>query len=103
MICSGIDNSGRERIFCSFFGGVKDSYVFEIDTDRSFDDEQIPAHVECNPLTMEASSKDKQYDHFFIYGSEHARASLTYSRQINDEDSFSGVHSFKMRKRSKMA
>lgn len=103
MICSGIDSSGRERIFCSFFGGVKDGYVFEIDAGRSFDGATIPAHVECNPLTVEASSKDKRYDRFFIYGSGHSRASLTYSRRVNDEDSFSGTHSFKMGRGSKVA
>lgn len=103
MICSGIDSAGRERIFCSFFGGVKAGYVFEMDVGRSFDGDPIPAHIECNPLTVESSSLEKRYERFFIYGQGLCRASLTYSRRKNDEDSFSGAHTFKMGKENKLA
>lgn len=103
MICSGIDSSGRERVFCSFFGGVKDGYVFELDAGRSFDGEPIPAHIEMNPLTVEASSQEKRYDRFFLYGLGYSKASLTYTRRVNDEDAFSGSQSFTMGRGSKTA
>lgn len=103
MLCSGIDSSGRERVFASFFGGVKEGYVFELDAGRSFDGAVIPAKVRFNPLTVQASSQDKRYDRFFIYGLGLGRASLTYSRSANDDDSSSGSLSFKMGKGSKVA
>lgn len=96
MLCSGIDSNGRERLFISFFGGVKEGYVFEMDVGRSFDGEPIPAHIVLNPLTLNASSVEKRYDQFYIYGSGHGRASLTYSRAINDSDSYVGTQQFKM-------
>lgn len=96
MLCSGIDSSGRERIFASFFGGVKDGYVFELDAGRSFDGDPIPAHVVLNPLTIDSSSREKRYDRAFIYGHGYGLANVTFSRSSNDSDSFAGTHPFKM-------
>lgn len=103
MICSGIDSSGRERIFCSFYGGIKSDYVFELDVGRNFDGEPIPAEVVLNPLTVSDSASEKRYDKLFLYGQGHTWASLTYSRKINDGDSFSGTYEFTMGKGSKTA
>lgn len=103
MLCSGIDSSGRERLFCSFFGGVKSGLVFEMDVSRSLDGANIPAYIVLNPLTLEASSKEKRYDRFFLYGSGLGRASLTHTRSINDGDSFSGTFSFKIGRGDRLA
>lgn len=96
MLCSGIDSSGRERLFVSFFGAVKEGYVFEMDVGRSFDGEPIPAYITLNPLTLQASSAEKRYDRLFLYGAGHGQATLTYSRSINDGDSFTGSQQVKM-------
>lgn len=98
MLCSGIDSSGRERLFCSFFGGVKAGLVFEMDAGRSFDGDNIPAYIVLNPLTVNASSQEKRYERFFLYGTGLAHASVVYSRQVNDGDSFSGSLGFSMGK-----
>lgn len=103
MLCSGIDSAGRERVFCSFFGGVKEGYVFEIDASRSFDGEPIPAHFELNPLTVVSSSQEKRYDRCFLYGHGYTHASLTHTRRTNDDDTYSGTYSFKMGKGTKRA
>lgn len=96
MLCSGIDSSGRERIFCSFFGAVKEGYVYEMDTGRTFDGDSIPHHIVLNPLTIDSSSREKRYDRTFVYGHGYGLANLTYTRASNDGDSFTGTQQFKM-------
>lgn len=103
MLCSGIDSSGRERLFAAFFGGVKDGYVFELDVGRSFDGDIIPSYLVLNPLTVNASSKEKRYDRFFLYGSGRGRATLTHTRLVNDGDEFTGSQSFKMGRGDRVA
>lgn len=96
MLCSGVDSAGRERLFCSFYGGVKEGFVFEMDVGRSLDGDPIPAHLVCNPLTIDASSREKRFEKVFLYGSGLGRASLTYTRSLDDGDSLSGTYPFKM-------
>lgn len=64
---SGIDASGRERLFCTF-AGAKEGYVFELDVGRSFDGEDIEAYVVTNPINLGAQSQLKKFDRFFIAG-----------------------------------
>lgn len=96
MLCSGIDSSGRERIFCSFFGAVKEGYVYEMDVGRSLDGDEIESYIVLNPLTIDSSSREKRYDRAFVYGHGYGLANLTYSRASNDGDSFTGSYQFKM-------
>jgi hypothetical protein len=96
MLCSGLDSAGRERLFVSFYGGIKEGYVFEMDAGRTFDGDPIPAELELNPLTVDSSAEEKRYDRLFLYGAGLGRASLTYSRRLNDGDSITGLYPFKM-------
>jgi len=80
---SGVDASGRERLFITFTG-AKEGYVFELDVGRSFDGEAIPARLVINPYSAGALSQLKQYDRFFFGGSG-GYASLTWSRGINGQ------------------
>lgn len=80
----GIDSSGRERLFLSFFGGVKEGYVLEIDSGRSFDGAAIPAYLELNPLSVSQAADLKRTDRLFLYGSGYGAASLTLARTVND-------------------
>lgn len=66
-VWSGIDASGRERIFCSF-NGAKSGFVFELDVGRSFDGEPISAHLTLNPINLGAQSQLKKFDRFFVGG-----------------------------------
>lgn len=93
MLASGIDSAGRERLFCSFYGGVKEGYVFEMDTGRSLDGEPIPYHATMNPLIVEASSREKRFDRYHLYGAGLGHASLTASRSMNDAEEFTGAFS----------
>lgn len=93
MLCSGIDSSGRERLFVSFYGGVKEGHVFEMDAGRSFDDEPIPAHFVLNPVTIEGSSIEKRHDRFFVYGSGYGVATVSASRAVNDSETYTGTTS----------
>lgn len=95
-LASGIDSSGREHIFCSFFGANKEGYVFEMDTSRSFDGADIPTSLVLNPLVGDRSSRDKRYDRFHLYGLGYGVASLTSSRYKDDSDSESGVTDLRM-------
>lgn len=96
MLASGVDSSGRERLFCSFYGGVKEGYVFEMDAGRSLDGDPIPAYVVMNPTTIESSSREKRYDRYHVYGSGFGWATLTASKSINDSDSFGTEKSINM-------
>ncbi len=64
---SGIDASGRERLFCTFTG-AKPGLVFELDVGRSFDGEAIPAFITINPFNAGAQSQLKKFDRFFVSG-----------------------------------
>lgn len=103
MVCSGIDSSGRERLFCSFFGGVKDGYVFELDAGRSFDGEPIPHEIVLNPLTISSASSEKRHDRLFFYGQGHGVATINYSSAPNDSDTFSGQRTMVMGRGSTVA
>lgn len=96
MLCTGIDSSGRERLFVSYYGGVKEGYVFEMDAGRSFDGAEIPAHLVFNPLTVTSASTDKRYERFHLYGAGLGVASLEHTRAINDADAYTGTAAFRM-------
>lgn len=66
-VWSGIDASGRERLFCTF-NGAKEGYVFELDVGRSFDGEAIDAYIVTNPINLGAQSQLKKFDRFFLAG-----------------------------------
>lgn len=78
---SGIDASGRERLFCSF-AGAKEGLVFEMDVGRSFDGDPIPAYIVLNPYNGGAQSQLKRFDRFFVAGAG-GSASLRASAGIN--------------------
>jgi hypothetical protein len=80
-IFSGIDARGRERTFASF-RGVKEGYLFELDTGRSFDGDAISAYVVLNPIgkTQGAPTDKGQFNHLTVHGSGYGVASLTVSR-----------------------
>lgn len=80
---SGIDSSGRERIFCSFYGGVKEGYLLEIDSGRSFDGAAIPAYVELNPWDAGSPSDEKQNGPLFMHGVGYGVGTLDASRSKN--------------------
>lgn len=95
-LSSGIDSSGREHIFCSFYGANKEGYVFEMDTSRSFDGAPIPAQLVLNPLTADRSSRDKRYDKFFVYGLGYGVANLVSTRYSDDDDRATGTADLRM-------
>lgn len=66
-VWSGIDASGRERLFCSF-NAIKQGFVFELDVGRSFDGEAISARAVLNPYNGGAQSMLKKFDRFFVAG-----------------------------------
>lgn len=66
-VWSGIDASGRERLFASFLG-AKQGLVFELDAGRSFDGEPIRAVASLNPFNAGAQSQLKKFDRFFVSG-----------------------------------
>lgn len=82
-VTSGIDSSGRERLFCSFYGGVKEGYVFEMDSGRSFDSAAIPAFVELNPFHAGDPTRIKRADRSTVFGYGGGRATLQVSRATN--------------------
>lgn len=96
MISSGIDSSGRERIMCSFYGGVNEGYVYEMDSGSSLDGEPIPAYVTMSPLTIGDSNGEKRYDRYHVYGTGRRWATLTASRYKNDDTENTGNFSFNM-------
>lgn len=77
-VFTGIDQSGRERIFGSF-RGAKEGFLFEFDAGRSFDGDPIPAHLVFNSLTDD-STRLKRFDRVFLYGSGYGYATLRLSR-----------------------
>lgn len=84
FVTSGIDASGRERIFGSFFG-VNHGFVYELDAGRSFDGQPIPAFVELNPVTVAGGSRLKRHDRLFMYGAVAGKHSISYSRGVDYE------------------
>jgi len=83
-VWSGIDASGRERLFCTF-AGRKEGYVFELDVGRSFDGEAIPARIVINPMNFGAQSQLKKIDRMFVSGSG-GYASLEARAGLDGED-----------------
>lgn len=83
-VWSGIDASGRERLFCSF-SGAKEGFVFELDAGRSFDGEAISAYITLNPNNHGAQSQLKKFDRGFVSGSG-GYARLTVQSGIDGED-----------------
>ena len=79
-VSSGIDSSGRERLFVSFYGSVKEGYLFEMDVGRTFDSDPIPAFIELNPLDSRNASAGKKYDRLFMYGVGGGNATISASR-----------------------
>jgi hypothetical protein len=82
-VSSGIDSSGRERLFVSFFGGVKEGFLFEMDAGRSFDGDPIPSYIETNPIDLRDPSMLKRFDRVFVYGNGGGYATVKFSRNIN--------------------
>lgn len=80
---SGIDASGRERIFGAF-SGAKQGLVFEFDVGRSFDGDQIAAFFSLNPYNAGSISQEKQFDRLF-FGGDGGYASLLWSLGINSK------------------
>ena len=83
-VWSGIDASGRERLFCTF-NGAKLGYVFELDVGRSFDAEAISANITLNPNNFGAQSQLKKFDRGFISGSG-GYANLTVQSGVDGEE-----------------
>ena len=82
FVSSGIDSSGRERMFVSFYGGVKEGYLFEMDVGRSFDGIAIPAFIETNPVDFGNFSSTKRVDRWFVSGVG-GKATVDASRSVN--------------------
>lgn len=82
-VCSGVDATGRERIFASFYGGVKEGYVYELDHGRTFDADAIPAYVTLNPIDGQSPALNKRADRLFLFGTGHGVATLDVSRGRN--------------------
>lgn len=80
---SMLDENGRERLYASFYGGMKGGYVFELDAGRTFDGEAIPHYVELVPMSAGASAQLDRYDRFWVYGSAHGFSELDASRKSN--------------------
>jgi hypothetical protein len=80
-IFSGIDSRGRERTFASF-KSAKEGYLFELDTGRSFDGDEIPAYIVTNPIPTTQGAPDSrgQFNCAFVHGTGYGVAELTYSR-----------------------
>ena len=82
-LAAGIDASGRERLFCSYVGGVKDGYVYEMDRGRTFDGDPIPHYIELNPLTMGNGAQETKLDRGLLWGTATGAAPLEFSRAAN--------------------
>jgi hypothetical protein len=95
-LCTGLDSSGREHVFCSFYGAVKEGFVFEMDSGRSFDGAEIPARAHLNPLTLANSSQEKRYERANLYGAGLGVAHLIGRKTINDDDEAVGAYEFRM-------
>lgn len=81
-IATGIDSNGRERLFCSFTG-IKQGYVFELDTGNTIDGDMIPHHIELNPISFGGMSQLAKLERCFIGGTGYSYAPLTIARKIN--------------------
>jgi hypothetical protein len=84
-VCSMLDATGRERMFASFYGGVKGGMVYELDTGRTFDGSEIPRYLTVNPLSAGASAQLERFDRFWVYGTATGLAELQASRGVNYE------------------
>lgn len=87
-LASGIDASGRERLFCSFTG-VKAGYLYEIEGGNTFDGATIPHYLSLNPVSPRGGSAITRYDRMFLYGVGRRYAPLGMRRSVdylpNDE------------------
>lgn len=81
-LSSGIDASGRERLFCSFTG-LKPGYVYEIEGGNTFDGDPIPHFIELNPITPKGGTEISQYDRQFIYGTGRGYTPLSQARSVD--------------------
>lgn len=102
-LVSYIESSGRERLFCSFYGGIKEGYLFEMDAGRSFDGAPVPAYIVANSTIVGAASQDKRFDRVFVYGAGFGAARVTYSHLREDQDTFAGDYPFTMGKLTRIA
>jgi len=94
-VASGLDSAGRERLFVSFFGGIKEGRVFEIDVGSWFDGESIPAWIKTNPIQPQvlpttssvgrasSSSREFRMDRLFVSGVGWRFADMAMERGIN--------------------
>ncbi len=78
---SGIDASGRERLFCSF-SGAKAGYLFEIDGGNTFDGDGIPHSIELNPMTPGTATVTR-FDRIFAYASGRGYTPLALRRSTD--------------------
>jgi hypothetical protein len=67
-IWTGLDASGRERIFAAFTSASKRGFVFELDVGRSFDGAAIYAMFQINPFYAGGISQTKRFDRFHFEG-----------------------------------
>ena len=81
---TGIDASGRERIFGSF-AGAKQGFVFEVDVGRSFDGEAISAFFVTNPINFGSITQLKQFDRLH-FGGDGGFADLDVQYGINSQE-----------------
>jgi hypothetical protein len=82
-VWSGIDASGRERLFATF-NGTKEGYVFEMDVGRSLDGEEIAAYMIINPFYAGAITQLKQFDRCG-FGGAGGYANLLVTYGINSQ------------------
>lgn len=81
-LASGIDASGRERLFCSF-AGIKAGYLYEIEGGNTFDGDSIPHFVSFNPVTPKGGSSITRYDRIFLYGAGQGYAPISLRRSVD--------------------
>jgi len=78
-LTSGIDASGRERLFCSFTG-IKGGYLYEMDSGNTLDGDPIPHYIELNPIAAGSGSRITKFDRLFVYGKGRGYAHVELSR-----------------------
>lgn len=81
-LSSGLDASGRERLFCSF-SGLKPGYVYEIEGGNTLDGDPIPHFIELNPVTPAGGTEISRYDRQFIYGTGRGYTPLGMARSVD--------------------
>lgn len=83
-VTSGIDASGRERLFATF-NGTKAGYVFELDTGNTLDGAPIPFHIELNPLSVTDDQMLAKLGQQFLYGAGCGYATIKMQRASSFE------------------